>query len=677
MPTRFATRPIDLIDGPGFDRFVQNFTDYWLNLRHIRRDEPDIRLYPEYRFDDYLIESMERETRTFFTAMIRDNLPSSVLVDADFVYVNDRLAQALRIGSRSPVRRLRKVMLPDGSPYGGLLTQAAILKVTANGTSTSPVIRGAWIMERLIGQPPPPPPASVPAVEPDIRGAKTIRELLALHTKSESCAGCHARFDPVGLALENFDVLGGWRTRYRGIEAGRTHHRDRPCRPRLRLRTCRRGRCQRPFAGRPQLSRHPRIESRFSLAILVNWLAIFCISSRSTRLELRCDSADRAEIESILDACAPDGYRVRDLLHALVQSRIFLGKEEVPMMRARSTQSPSVSSQCGSFARAAASGWFTVCLRQRKRRYNHPRRMLLISNNLGVLPKPFFPEATGRDYELSPYLAELAEFRDDFTVISGLSHPDVDGGHSTENCFLTAARGPTKSGFRNTISLDQFAAERLGPVTRFPTLNLGVNIDKANRSLSWTRDGVLLPAEDSAPALFRKMFVQGDPAAVQRQLHHLDERGSILDTLLDDTRQFRRDLGRDDQSRLDQYLTSVREIEERLHTARQWELRPKPTTDQPAPDDIRDQKLFFEKFDLMLSMARLALESDSTRIVTLMVDAFATPVFKLHPDQNTTDGYHNLSHHGQAEDEGAAARRRRSSADGAAPQAVRTTCRNA
>jgi hypothetical protein len=137
--------------------------------------------------------------------------------------------------------------------------------------------------------------------------------------------------------------------------------------------------------------------------------------------------------------------------------------------------------------------------------------MLLISNNLGVLPKPFFPQGTGRDYELSPYLSALADFRGDFTVFSGLSHPDVNGGHSTENCFLTAARGPTKSGFRNQISLDQFAAEKLGQVTRFPTLNLGVNIDKANRSLSWTRDGVLLPAEDSAPALFQKMFVQGDP----------------------------------------------------------------------------------------------------------------------------------------------------------------------
>ena len=277
-----------------------------------------------------------------------------------------------------------------------------------------------------------------------------------------------------------------------------------------------------------------------------------------------------------------------------------------------------------------------------------PRRMLLISNNLGVLPGPFFPKTSGRDYESSPYLSELSDFRNDFTIISGLSHPDVAGGHSTENCFLTAARGPTRSGFRNSISLDQFAAEALGPVTRFSTLNLGVNIDKANRSLSWTRDGALLPAEDSAPGLFRRMFVQGEPANVDRQLRRLEERASILDTLLADARQLEQRLGRDDRARLDQYLTSVREVEHRLHSAREWELRPKPVMDHGVPADIQDQKLFFEKFELMLSMAQLALESDSTRIVTLMVDAFATPVFQLHEGQQTTDGYHNLSHHGQA-----------------------------
>jgi hypothetical protein len=304
-------------------------------------------------------------------------------------------------------------------------------------------------------------------------------------------------------------------------------------------------------------------------------------------------------------------------------------------------------SGAGAFLALPLLGSFTPVF-GREKAAAPPQRMLLISNNLGVLPTQFFPTQTGRSYEASPYLATLAPFRNDFTVFSGLSHPDVTGGHSTENCFLTAARGPTKSGFRNEISLDQFAAEKLGQATRLPTLNLGVNIDKANRSLSWTRDGVLLPAEDSASALFRRMFLQGNPAEVARQLHRLEERGSILDTLLDDTKRYARDLDGEDRTRLDQYLTSVREVEARLRTAREWELRPKPATDRPMPTDITDRQLFFAKFDLMLSMAQLAFETDSTRIVTLMVDAFATPVFKLHPDQNTTDGYHNLSHHGQS-----------------------------
>lgn len=275
--------------------------------------------------------------------------------------------------------------------------------------------------------------------------------------------------------------------------------------------------------------------------------------------------------------------------------------------------------------------------------------MLLISNNLGILPKFFFPSEAGRDYKLSPYLQELAEYRQNFTVFSGLSHPGVVGGHSTENCFLTAARGPTKSGFRNQISLDQFAAEKTGYSTRFASLNLGVNIDRANRSLSWTRDGVLLPAEESALVIFRKMFLQGNRNEINRQLHRLEERRSILDTLLEQTERFSRSLGQGDRDRLEQYLTSVREVEQRLATAKEWETKPKPVSPHAEPPELKDKKLFFEKFSLLLSMAQLAFESDSTRIVTLMVDAFATPVFQLHENESTTDGYHNLSHHGQAE----------------------------
>ncbi len=281
---------------------------------------------------------------------------------------------------------------------------------------------------------------------------------------------------------------------------------------------------------------------------------------------------------------------------------------------------------------------------------NSPYRMLLISNNLGVLPKPFFPKDAGNDYTLSPYLEELREFRKDFTVFSGLSHPAVAGGHSTENCFLTAAKDPTRSGFRNSISLDQFAVEQLGQQTRFPTLNLGVNIDKANRSLSWTRDGALLPAEDSPSRLFRGMFIKGNKSEVARRLHQLKERGSILDVVADDMRSFSRGLGSNDRERLDQYFTSVRELEERLHTAGEWEQKPKPKTEQEEPRDILDKAKFFQKLQLMLSMVHLAFESDSTRIVTLMVDGFATPVFEIGEAEKSLNGYHNLSHHGQAKE---------------------------
>ncbi|MCA9060258.1 MAG: DUF1552 domain-containing protein, partial [Planctomycetaceae bacterium] len=183
-----------------------------------------------------------------------------------------------------------------------------------------------------------------------------------------------------------------------------------------------------------------------------------------------------------------------------------------------------------------------------------------------------------------------------------------------------------------------------------PTLNLGVNIDRANRSLSWTRDGVLLPAEDSALRLFRQLFLDDSLEAQRRQQARMEERASILDALTDDTRQLHRELNSRDQQRLDQYLTSVRELEERLHATREWESRPRPEVQEAAPEEVTDQRLFFRRLELMLSMSRLALETDSTRIITLMIDAFATPAFRLHPEELTTDGYHNLSHHGQAPD---------------------------
>jgi hypothetical protein len=195
-------------------RFVEAFLDYWLDLRKIVATAPDGNLYSDYYLDDLLEESALEETRLFFTELLREDLPARNIVSSDFAMLNERLAAHYGLPCVQGVA-LRRTSLPKDSVRGGLMTQAAVLKVTANGTTTSPVLRGAWIMERILGQKPPPPPPSVPAIEPDIRGAVTIRQQLEKHRTLESCNACHAKIDPAGLALENFDVMGGWRERYR------------------------------------------------------------------------------------------------------------------------------------------------------------------------------------------------------------------------------------------------------------------------------------------------------------------------------------------------------------------------------------------------------------------------------------------------------------------------------
>lgn len=205
-----------LLDGKA-QRFVEDFLGQWLKLRQIASTDPDRKLYPE--FSGYLQDSMVAETRAYFWELVRENLPASHLIKADFAMVNEKLAVHYGIPGVSG-SQIRRVALPADCPRGGFMTQAAILKITANGTTTSPVPRGAFVMSRLLGQPPDPPPANVPAIEPDVRGARTIREQLEKHRADAACASCHAKMDPPGFALEAFDVIGGFRSRYRSIGDG-------------------------------------------------------------------------------------------------------------------------------------------------------------------------------------------------------------------------------------------------------------------------------------------------------------------------------------------------------------------------------------------------------------------------------------------------------------------------
>ena len=277
-----------------------------------------------------------------------------------------------------------------------------------------------------------------------------------------------------------------------------------------------------------------------------------------------------------------------------------------------------------------------------------PRRMFAICNNLGLLPGQFFPTQTGRGYELSPYLGNLAAHREDFTVFSGVSHPDVDGGHPADICFLTAAPHPGSGGFRNTISLDQYIAERIGNRTRFPSLTLGVNVEQGVRSLSWTGSGVLIPCEEKVSDVFKRLFVQGTPAQVEAQMRQLDRGKSILDAVAGQARELQRSSGSRDRSRLDQYFSSVRDLEQRMQQAKEWERKPKPVVHVPIPVDPASPREYMDKVKLMYDMARLAFETDSTRSVSLMLDSVNSPALEF-GDVKMTDGYHNLSHHAKSD----------------------------
>ncbi len=275
-----------------------------------------------------------------------------------------------------------------------------------------------------------------------------------------------------------------------------------------------------------------------------------------------------------------------------------------------------------------------------------PKRFLGICNNLGLLPEKFFPTGTGPGYALSPYLSQLEKNRDKFTVFSGVSHPDVDGGHPADICFLTAAPRPGSSGFRNTISLDQYVAERTGHLTRFPSLTLGVNVKSGGKSLSFTGSGVQIPSEQSASAVFRKLFLQGNPKQIAEQQRKLALGKSIMDAVAGEVTGLRRKVGDRDRERLDQYFTGVRELEVRLEQSKEWEGRPKPVTDEKEPVDPKDPVDYMRKTELMYRLAHLAFETDSTRMITLMLDSVSSPAILVN-GESVGEGYHNLSHHGK------------------------------
>lgn len=311
-----------MLNDPRADRFTENFVGQWLNLREIDFTSPDAMLYPE--FDELLKVSMVKETELFFDELLQNDLSVLNFVDSDFAILNERLAQLYDISGVVGHDQFRKVQLPEESPRGGVLTQASVLKVTANGTNTSPVLRGVWVLDNILGEPAPPPPANVPAVEPDIRGAISIRDQLARHRQIESCASCHRHIDPAGFALEQFDVIGGFRTNYRSVGEGE------PVSAQIN------GRRVRYRAGLPVESGDTLADGRqfrdvreFKDLLLRDERRIVrCVAEKLTAYATGegIGFADHIEIESIVDQVEFSGSGLRSLIHEVIQSPVFRHK---------------------------------------------------------------------------------------------------------------------------------------------------------------------------------------------------------------------------------------------------------------------------------------------------------------------------------------------------------------
>ena len=275
-----------------------------------------------------------------------------------------------------------------------------------------------------------------------------------------------------------------------------------------------------------------------------------------------------------------------------------------------------------------------------------PRRMVVLMNSLSLLPQHYFPKEAGPDYKSTPYLDLLAAHRRRMTVMSGVSLPGVDGGHGALPCFLTGAPHPGNPGFRNSVSLDVLAAEAIGGQTRFPFLPIMISStsggSEPGKPMSYTSAGVPVPGEIRASRLFQRMFLQGNKAEVQAQIVRLREERSILDMLVGRVKRLQSNVSNEDRGRLDQYLTSVRELEQRLIVTQAWERRPKPVVDVPTPEDVTSFSDAIKQHRIIFDVMKLALSTDSTRVISLGIHLGST---RQNIDQ-VNDGTHPLSHHG-------------------------------
>jgi hypothetical protein len=269
------------------------------------------------------------------------------------------------------------------------------------------------------------------------------------------------------------------------------------------------------------------------------------------------------------------------------------------------------------------------------------QRMVCLCAPLGLHPAYLFPEKAGKDYEMTPYLEVIQEFRQEFTIVSGLCHAGMNPGfaHQASASFLTGAQGAGRPGFKNEISVDQLAAESLGTETRLPSLSLSGE----GPGLSWTRTGAPVPAYTSPSKVFARLFLPDSPEEAKAQARRLADGRSILDDVAAEAKKLGSNLGAEDRSKLDEYATSVRDLEKRLTQDEIWFKKPKPKVDVKTPTDVQQAADLIGRTKLIFDLTHLALQTDSTRLITIMLggSTHAPPI------QGVSLGHHDLSHHGK------------------------------
>ncbi len=270
------------------------------------------------------------------------------------------------------------------------------------------------------------------------------------------------------------------------------------------------------------------------------------------------------------------------------------------------------------------------------------KRFVAMTVGLGLLPENLVPEGEGKSYQPSRYLKALQDLREKVTVVSGSSHPGVNGGHRAEASILTATPMGSSGAVNNTISIDQYLAKHKGHKTRFPSLVCSTG---GSTSPCYTESGAMIPPITSASQLFAELFVNSSPAEREKQADRVRQGRSIMDIVAEDAKSLQRDLGSGDRDRLDAYFTSVRQLEQRMQQSQKWAEMPKPSVDASAPVDIRNPNDLIARMKTMCDVVSLALQTDSTRYVTLHLPGSGGVV----PVDGVEEGYHSLSHHGRDE----------------------------